>query len=249
MNTGNRFFAVGALCAVLAVFAPAPANAASCGTVAAPTACSDTMSGTTLTFDNFTFFSSLSGVGSGAQIAAGDVNVDLINNGSSITLQLTPNQRTWAFTGTQLQQMFVGYQVTLSGASGIGWVSSGFSDMFTGVPGGFGAGSQTKDICTGGPCGSQGSVIVSTANVNDQGGTAGVQGSYSSMTAPVFSSTAPSMFWVRDTISLQANNQSVLAFSFDNTYGSDVPEPTTFALIGGALIGLAFTRRKTSSKA
>lgn len=241
----QTLFAVGALCAVLAV--TPSAQGASCGTAASPTPCSGTIGGLTLDFSSFTFFSTLSGVGAGTQIAANEVNIDLILGTDSWTIQLTPSNprqdpNPWLFTGTQLQQMFVGYQVTMTGTGSIVGIGAGFTDVFTGSNNQFGSGSQTKDVCTGGPCGG-GGTTVSSVNLNDQLGTAGVQGSYSGSTAPVFGQASPSVFYVRDTMNLQANNQSVEGFEFSNTFNSDVPEPEAFVLIGLGLIGISAMRR------
>jgi hypothetical protein len=242
----RSFIVFSAICASL-VFVPA-SQAASCGTAAAPTACSATIGTMTLDFNSFSFFSTLSGVGAGTQINAADVNIDLITTADSWSIVLTPNTsrqspNDWLFTGTQLQQMFVAYQVDMTGIGQIVNVGAGFTDQFTGSNGQFGAGSQTKDVCTGGACGS-GGTIVSSVNLNDQTGTAGVTGSYAGYTAPQFGQVSPGTFWVRDTMSLQANNKTIQGFEFSNTFTSDVPEPGTLLLVGGALIWVGLVRRK-----
>ncbi len=218
-------------------------QAASCGNVGTPSACTATVGGLTLTFDNFSFLSALSGVGTGTQVASSQVNINTVTNPYSVDVNFTPNPGPTfggIMTGSQLQQLFVSYKVSLTGTGSITNIMSAFSDMFTGT----GSGSQTKDVCTGGPCGG-GGTTVSTINLNDSGGTTGVQGFYSGSTNPTFGSTSPSSFWVKDTVSMQANSSGTdKVYSFSNSYGTAVPEPGTYALLGAGLIGIAALRRR-----
>lgn len=219
------------------------AHAATCGTVATPLACSATLGGLTLTFDNFSFSSNFGGLGSGTAVTSSMVDINTTLNPYDVAVNFTPNNGPTfggTMTGSQLQQMFVSYRVSLTGTGAITGIMSSFSDLFTGN----GSGSQTKDVCTGGPCGG-GGTTVSTINLNDIGGTSGVGGTYSGSTAPIFGSTAPSSFWVKDTLSLQANGPGTVQSSmFSNSFSTAVPEPGAYVLMGAGLFGIALLRRR-----
>lgn len=222
------------------------AHAAACGTVATPLACSATLGGLTLTFDNFVFSGNIGGLGSGTAVTASQVNINTVINPYDASLVFTPNNGPTfggVMTNTQLQQMFVNYRVTLTGTGAITGIMSSFSDMFTGN----GSGSQTKDVCTGGPCGA-GGTTVSTINLNDIGGTSGIGGTHSGSTAPAFGAAAPYEFYVKDTASLQANGLGTVEMSmFTNSFSVQTPEPMSFVLMGAGLVGIAALRRRSGA--
>lgn len=243
------------LASVSALFA-LNAFGVSCGTVASPTgSCSIATAGGIISFSNFSFVGGLGGgagvPGGGAayEIPASALNIDVTLSGNGgATITFSPgNGPAWSYTGTQLYDLNVFFDVTSSNAPITNAVAF-VTDTFTGSGGAGqqGSTSLTKSICNPGTPGGaagcrQNPASISTANVNDLAGTPNTTATYTGSTAPPFSKTAIS---VQDKINFSANNNTLNVLSFGDTFNS-VPEPMTLSLMGLGLLAVgAFGRRR-----
>lgn len=196
------------------------------------TGCEIALAQSTLNFSNFTLLlNGTNGTGSGVTVI--DTNIQITPTGAgtfagglqfSSLLTQTNGLASFLVTGTQQYTMILYYLVTGSGVIGTN------ATMSASVTGG-GSASLTKDIFGSTPQILGGNAIA-TANVNNQQGT-----------GPLAIFNGGASFFSRDTLTIQANNNTATVTSFGNVFQT-VPEPMTSLLIGGGLLAIGLLRRR-----